>query len=314
MTETTAIPPARRQLKVFAWLGGIAIVALALWTLRGQWRDATTLAASLRPAWGGVAWSSAIVLLAYGVLIWTWRECLRDAGTRLGTADAVRLWFVSNLARYIPGAFWQVGALALLARQVGASATAATSAAIALTVVNTLCGVILVVVLGAGLLGGWRFSPLQPLVAIVALVLLRWAGPRSIAFIAARTGRTVQLPALGPRMLAASIGGSAVSWLLYGLAFQQLVSAILPGVDLQLQSAVAIYTAAYLAGFLSLGPPAGLGVADGALVALLVSTGSATAGEAAVIATVTRLWRTVLEVLPGLGLLAIQASRGKRIP
>jgi uncharacterized membrane protein YbhN (UPF0104 family) len=84
-----------------------------------------------------------------------------------------------------------------------------------------------------------------------------------------------------------------------------------------------VYTGSYLLGLLAVAPPAGLGVADGALVLLAQQFGVATVAEAGVLAIFVRIWRTVLEVLPGLIALAVgaredrdahQPSRGRRMP
>ena len=115
-------------------------------------------------------------------------------------------------------------------------------------------------------------------------------------------------------MFLAAIVGSVLSWLAYGLAFKLFVAGIMPTVEMSVAAGIAIYAGSYLAGFLSLGPPAGIGVADGALVWLLSTGGIATPGEAFVISVLTRLWRTALEIAPGLVYLALQRSRGNRIP
>ena len=298
----------------FAWLGGALVVVAALWTLRGQWRTAADVVSTLDIAWGSVVASGAIVIAAYCILIVTWRECVADAGALLPIGESARIWFVSNLARYIPGALWQMGALAVLAKQQGASASAATSAALVLTVVNTLCGLALVLTLGNSLAA----APVTPWLLVLAsaagLAALRWVAPRVVRWLAERTGRELRLPALSARMFLVAIVGSVVSWLAYGLAFKIFVGGIMPGVELSFVAAIAIYAGAYLAGFLSLGPPAGIGVADGALVWLLSTGGIATPGEAVVISALTRLWRTALEIAPGFIYLGIQRSRGSRIP
>lgn len=311
MSEGAAKPRVGRLL---AWIGGAVVVVAALWTLKGQWRAAAQVAGSVRPIWGPILVASALVLLGYGVLILTWRACVADAGSRLGAGESARIWFVSNLARYIPGALWQMGALAVLARQQGASASAATSAALVLTVVNTLCGLAIAVAFGGSLAG----TPVVPWIAVAAgvagLAALRWLAPPVVKWLAARTGRTIDLPALGLGALAAAIAGSVASWLLYGVAFDFLVAGTVPEVSLTVGSAIAIYVASYLAGFLSLGPPAGIGVADGAMVFLLSAGGLATPAQAVVISVIARLWRTVLEIAPGLVFLGLQRSRGSRIP
>ncbi len=318
MTDGAAEPRARPRLgRIVAWIGGAAVVAAALFTLQGQWSAAREVAATVRPEWALVALASLVVFAAYAVLIWTWRACVADAGSPLAFAESARIWFVSNLARYIPGALWQMGALAVLAKERGASASAATSAAVVLTIVNTLCGMVLAMafmpvleVSGAGDSAPW--VPIA--IAIGMLAAIRWLGPVALKWVAQRTGLALQLPGMSLRLVTVATVGSVASWLAYGVAFKLLVGATLPGVELSYGAAIAIYVGSYLAGFLSLGPPAGLGVADGMMVWLLSAAGVASPAEAAIIAAITRLWRTALEIAPGLVFLAIQPSRGSRIP
>jgi uncharacterized membrane protein YbhN (UPF0104 family) len=61
---------------------------------------------------------------------------------------------------------------------------------------------------------------------------------------------------------------------------------------------IAVYTAAYLAGFLSL-IPGGFVVREAALVLGLTALNLVTAPEAALLALTSRIWITILELLPG---------------
>jgi uncharacterized membrane protein YbhN (UPF0104 family) len=72
---------------------------------------------------------------------------------------------------------------------------------------------------------------------------------------------------------------------------------------------VAVFTLSYLAGFLALPAPGGIGVREVSLGALLVGSGLTTTAEATLLVVASRLWLTVLEVLPGLFFLAWPASR-----
>ena len=116
--------------------------------------------------------------------------------------------------------------------------------------------------------------------------------------------------------------GRKAGWLAYGVAFWVMARAVLPGGWRDLPACIAIYTASYLTGLLN-PAPAGVGAAEGMMVLLAPSLGVATTAEAAVLSIVVRLWRTVLEIAPGLVALAIgrerddaepQPSRGNRIP
>jgi hypothetical protein len=49
-------------------------------------------------------------------------------------------------------------------------------------------------------------------------------------------------------------------------------------------------------------------------VYLLSAGGIASPAQAVVISVITRLWRTALEIAPGLVFLVVQRSRGSRIP
>ncbi len=302
----------RRAVVIGGWVAAAIVVGFTVWMLRDSWHEARAALLGVRPAWGPLLASGLVVLLAYAILVWTWRECVRDAGDGIGYGSAARIWFVSNLARYVPGALWQIGALALLARQHGGSASAAASSAVVLTVINTLCGAAVLFVLGAGEATGVSVPWLAIAGSVLGLAALRWLAPPILRRLAA--WKALSVPAVGPRMLTASVVGSTMAWLLYGVGFHLLVRSTFPDVELGVTAAIAIYTTSYLAGFLAFAPPAGIGVSEGAMIYLLSMNGIADPGVGAAIAAITRLWRSVLEVAPGLVLLLAQPSRGSRMP
>ena len=63
--------------------------------------------------------------LSYVVLIETWRQIVLAWGGRSRWPAAARIWFISNLGRYIPGKVWQIGAMGVLAQDAGVSSVAA---------------------------------------------------------------------------------------------------------------------------------------------------------------------------------------------
>jgi uncharacterized membrane protein YbhN (UPF0104 family) len=95
----------------------------------------------------------------------------------------------------------------------------------------------------------------------------------------------------------------------YGLALWLLARGLLPHAGLGLLPATTVFTTSYLAGFLALFAPGGIGVREGALVATMQRAGLATPAEAAVIAVASRIWLTVLEIIPGLIALLIPTTR-----
>ena len=68
---------------------------------------------------------SQLVQLWSSSLPW-WDAALRHSPTRLSWFRAVRIFFVTNLARYAPGGVWQFAGLAAMSTEAGASPVAAT--------------------------------------------------------------------------------------------------------------------------------------------------------------------------------------------
>ena len=281
------------------------------------------VAARTHPRWGLVTLAAAIVLLTYALLIESWRWVLAALGGSLPFGAAARIWFVSNLARWIPGAFWQLGAMTEMTRRRGVPVTVSTSAAILITIVN----------LFTGLAVATAFMATTPTLlhargrlivaaGAITLVLMPIVAPRLIGLARRVTGREIAIPRLGLRPMIVAAVSTTIAWLAYGVAFWIMTRAVLPGEWRDLPGCIAIYTASYLTGLLN-PAPAGVGAAEGMMVLLAPQLGVATTAEAAVLAIVVRLWRTVLEIAPGLVALAFgerpmrvpdQESRGSRIP
>jgi hypothetical protein len=296
----------RSLLKLGGWCLALAVVALAAYTVREEWTRVGPLVAGLSPSWGLIGASALTMLAAYGVLVLTWRRQLAEVGAKVSLSVTARLWFVSSLARYIPGALWQLGALGAMAARRGIPVTATLSSAVLMTVMNVATGLVLVAALGfdAARLGATGWTAL--VVGIAGLVSLRWLTPLASRLLANfRRADSPVLQTVSAKGLALGIAGNVIAWLGYGLGFYLLARATFPGASLSLLSATAVYLASYLAGLLAFAPPAGVGVADGALVALLTTSGLMPAGEALVLAGIARVWRTAVEVAPGVLMLLI---------
>jgi len=258
------------------------------------------------------------------MLVEGWRQVLAAIGGSLGRADAVRVWFVSNLARYIPGAFWQLGAMTELTRRRGVPVTISTSAAIVITIVNVFTGVAVATAFAATAPAVLDTPKGRLVIAIgvVALIAMPILAPRLVRIARHVTGRDLAVPRVGMRTVAVAAVSTALAWLAYGVAFWILTAAVLPNGWRDLPGCIALYTLSYLVGLFN-PAPAGIGAAESAMVVLAPALGVATSAEAAVLAIVVRVWRTVLEIAPGLVALALggsrldaedQPSRGSRIP
>ena len=207
-----------------------------------------------------------------------------------------RIWFLSNLARYVPGNVWSyVGAVELGRREGVARRT--TLAVMALTQVLSV-GV--AVLAGLPVLLAERARLGRPALLGVVVVAVGAALAalfrRQLLALARR-----RLPGFDPADLTPSAGtvvllvvGYAVYWAITGLAFAALMASLAPLAAGDIPLVVAAYAAAYAAGFLALLTPAGLGIREGVLVVALAPV--LPAGPALVVALVSRLWMMLVEL------------------
>ncbi len=289
------------------WFRGaiqIAAIAAALWfllrTAEASWGKLSLTA--IRPATSVLAVASLITAATYIYVVVWWLISLGWWGPRPPLIEALRIWFVTNLARFIPGMVWQFAGLAALVRPFGVSAIAASGGIVLQQVLLLLAGAGLIAAVAPSLLGGWAARapasvPLASVAAATALLVL--VVPRLIPLVsriaALLLRRRVSWPAPPGRALAAYLLGMFPVWILYGLAFwlftRSLFGASAPGPML----AGTAFVASYLLGVLAVFAPGGLLVREAALVATLSpSMGGA---AALVLAVAARLWLLVLELV-----------------
>jgi uncharacterized membrane protein YbhN (UPF0104 family) len=113
----------------------------------------------------------------------------------------------------------------------------------------------------------------------------------------------VELPDVSRGTLVIVFAANVTAWIAYGVGFGLFWRALLGSGGGVSMAVLAVYTASYLAGYLALFAPGGIGVREAALAGLLVSLRLATPGDAALLAAASRVWLTVVEVLPGLAFL-----------
>src|SRR5512133_4186836 len=109
-------PPAARRRSRWLTVAVLAVVAgFFVATLAARWNDVISLNWRLEP--GLFVLATVLLALSYVLVAWLWGLALhRAAGTRL--AAGARIWFLSNLARYVPGNVWSyVGAVELARRE-----------------------------------------------------------------------------------------------------------------------------------------------------------------------------------------------------
>src|SRR4029079_11729625 len=82
-----------------------------------------------------------------------WRVMSRVLSESPPFSPAARIWFVSNLGKYVPGKVWQIAAMGALAQRNGVSATAAIGSSLLVNLVSVLAGFAVIAVTAAGRVG-----------------------------------------------------------------------------------------------------------------------------------------------------------------
>jgi uncharacterized membrane protein YbhN (UPF0104 family) len=275
------------------------------------WDPIRGVAAHLSPDWAIIAVSCVLVLAAYAVLVSVWQAVLGAWNARLPFWDAAHIWTVSNLGRYVPGKVWQLGAMVLMVQRRGISKVAGASSALAIMLVSVITGFVVVAVTGASVLQIPRIALAAIWIGSATILLALPVSLSMVGRLLTRlTGRSLLLPRLAPSIVVRAVVGTAVAWCLYGAAFQLLTKALLGSAPGGTELYISIFTGSYLIGFLALFAPGGLVVREGIMQVALANAGFP-AGDAIVLVVASRLWLTVLEILPAVLFLLVQALRDR---
>ena len=289
-----------------------AVLFFAARSLASQWDKVGSRLSHIQFAWQWIGAATVLVLVTYALLIEGWRRVLGAWDSHLPFMQAARIWFLSNLGKYVPGNIWSLTAMGVMARKRGLSGLAAAGSSVIMQMVSLVTGTAIVMVSGAKLLG----QPLLVGAAVLVLAIVLLSAPRFLPPLAVWVGTMIGKDIAPPSVPATSIWTAAVantlSWLLYGLAFQFFVRGLLGRAPGEISSYVAVYTAAYILGFISPIAPAGLGVREFTLAAFMTQLGLANEVDAALVAIAARLWLTIVELVPS-GLYIAAGARRKSL-
>jgi hypothetical protein len=281
---------------VVAWFVVKALVA--------QWHAVHGQPIQLRPNWAIIVASALVVLAAYAVLIEAWRRILVAWNTSLAFWPAARIMSVSRLGLYVPGRIWQMTTMMTMAQNEKVKPVAAAGSSVLNTIVNLAMGFLV------ALVAGWRsFGRISQgktgvgvtllVVVLTGVLLLPTALPLILGWARRVTGKDLIDVTLPHRAVYLAIVANIVAWLLYGAAFELFVFGMTGNAPGSYADYVTTWAWSYLAGYLAVIVPGGLGVREAALAFALGTLNLATPPTAVVIAVSSRLWLSVLEVIPG---------------
>lgn len=298
--------------RALQFIAGALLVGLAIRAIVANWQTLQSQPIEWQFSTGWIVASVLVVFASYAILIEAWRRVVLSMGETLAFLTAARIWFLASLGKYIPGKVWAVAGAAVLAQRAGVDPSVAVAGALVLQALALASGAAVVAVTA-----GETFQAVgqgaTPIAAAVILVSLAGVAGLTSQPLLDRVGRL--LPAAWPRpraipagMVVAAFVANVCAWIGYGVALLLLARGLLPDVVLSLPQAIGVFTCSYLAGFLALFAPGGLGPRES--VFLLMLAGDIGLKPAAALALASRLLLTGTEVLPAIPLLLRRGLSG----
>ncbi len=306
-----------RELTRNPWLraGLLAVAAgLAVYGLASQWHAVHDALARL--AWYDVAGAAACVIAGLGCMLLAWRALLAGLGSPLPLPAAIRVMFIGQLGKYVPGAVWALAAQVELARDYDVPrrrSTAASLVGMAVTLVVGLivAGLMLPLTSAHAAAHYWWVLAVTPLAAACL-------HPRIIKFGLGLVLRVLHRDPLeesvGAAAMARALAWTTLGWLFYGTHAWFLISDFADkeggrggGWD-TFALALGGYALAWAVGFLIIFFPGGIGPREVALIAVLAPV--MPSASALVVALASRVVMTLGDLVwAGTGL--VLGSRGK---
>jgi hypothetical protein len=288
----------------------VAIFYFILKPIYEKWPEVRTRVMDLHPlAFVTAACMFAMFLFAFRVL--TWRKILMAFGHTLPVAPAVRIWSTSELARYLPGAIWQVIGRVYLIRPYGVTGSVCSVTQILELTIFLLANLIVAV----ACLGYYGFKHLEGpawwwLVASAVLlpILLCLLHTKVFYGLANSILARFKKPRITQRVRGRALPG-ILAWNVFGLCWQALALYVLMYEPLGLKidwlwTLAGAYCLAWCAGFLAVWAPGGLGVRElvfiGAMKMIapdIVKDSAGFDGLLAFLSVMTRLWATAGEFI-----------------
>jgi len=267
-----------------------------------------------------IHWSYLILSVVVGIgtffiLSLIWRKIIAGFGHKLSVTKAFRIFYLSDLGRYIPGKIWPLLGVLYLSQKEGIPPERA-GASFVLVQLFAIPASFLVFVLAAlierrvlvdqvAFLGDRSAYLITAVMVVVSLVIILWP-QKALALgnvILRRLKRPEAVFTLDKKVALIIFLGYSVAWSCYGTAFWLFVRGVTDGVGLGLIAAIGVFNAAYQVGYLMLFAPGGFGPRELVMGVMLAPFLGPIASAVAVAA---RLWAIVIEGLAALLALTVR--------
>jgi hypothetical protein len=285
--------PSGQGLRTLKLLAALLVVGVFVWAFASQAGKLQNL--EWRVEWPLLS-AAGLVALGRGVwIVYPWWRIVRSWGYKLPWKRAVRLYFHSGLARYIPGQWWFVAGRAYLAEREGVPAAVTVAGTALETVMLTgtalLVGLVGLATVPSGGVFDWTWLTVAGAVATLLLVSSPQLLARLTNWLLHITRRGTLPSTLSTADMLKTLGGCVANWVMYGLVAALLLAGLSGGYYLALTPAmVGIFALSVLGGSLLIFMPQGIVVREGVLVYLLQTLLGVPLPVALGVAALTRLF------------------------
>jgi glycosyltransferase 2 family protein len=263
----------------------VVVVAFGA-ALAGKWSQIVDNVRDQHPA--VVVGALALAMLGVFMSFMLWRGTLRVLGSGLPVRPAARLFFVTQLGKYLPGAVWPVVAQMRMGRDLGVPRQRMALAFLLTLGLATLVGVLVGVTALPALLRAEGPVVLLGLLALPLLLLV--LVPRVLNALLGLALRVLRRPGLDDQLsgrdVARGVGWALAFWVVYGGHVWLLAVGLGADPWRALPVAIGGFAIAFSLGPLLVVLPAGAGVREAVLVLLL--HGVLTTPEATAVALTSR--------------------------
>jgi uncharacterized membrane protein YbhN (UPF0104 family) len=284
----------------FAFLG---------WRIYKNWSDVRHFAWHVDPLLLAASLVAHVGVLATGTLIWS-RVVRRFDAPPVPAVDLLRVWSLSNLARYIPGSIFQFVAAAHLAGQRGLSKVLLLASLAVHVGMTLLAAAILgVATLPLSSLGVKAPPPWAVWLLPLAVVFVHPAVLNGALRLLARVTRGEALVWRGSWLAGIWLLSLEVaSWVLYGAAFWLFLRSLAPLPVSSIGPVIGVNAFSFIAGYVT-PAPGGIGPREAMMTLLLAPYYPA--GVAAAVSTLARLWSIAAELGTAAVALALPGGPGR---
>jgi uncharacterized membrane protein YbhN (UPF0104 family) len=303
-------------INIVKWLLVGLILYFIIRQIATQWHQVT--AYQWRIDWLYLIGSIIVLQVGFFYKSYLWTLILGRFKTRIPVGRAFRVFYLSNLGRYVPGKVVQFAGIMYLSKKEGVREDVAVSSFALVQLFDTPAG-ILVVFLYYLLLGA-SFDEIRHYLSLTIILGAVTMGLLIVIFVPSLLERALNLilrifkrPHIEFKM-EKKIGFGLlflyfIAWNIFGVSFYLFLQAITEAPSSYFLQSCLIYTAAYLIGYWALFAPGGIGVREGVIGTLLYELGGFIESVAYTVGLASRLWFMVGEVIVTILALMVRSKK-----